>query len=103
MAFSKSYIYPKDLQQQAFYMKALGHPERLSIIQLLRSSGSQCVTTIAQNSPLHFAAVSQHLAILRKSRLVTYEEHFPFTFYAVDDHVYSNAAEKLCAFFTEGS
>ncbi len=93
MAFSRAYLYAPALQRKAHCLKALGHPERLSILMFLKSNGPQCVSAIAKNSPLRYKAVSQHLAILRRAQLVSCVEAFPFTFYSLSDNMSDEAHE----------
>lgn len=81
MAFRRTHAYPVLLQQQAFYFKALSHPERISIIQFLQKHGPQNVGAIVKHSPLRLKAVSQHLKILRQANILLFEERYPYTFY----------------------
>ena len=50
-------------------LKALGHPTRLAIIEIL-SRGEQCVCRIMDELELEQAIVSKHLRILRDAGLV---------------------------------
>lgn len=85
MAFSKSALYPLPLHEQAIYARALSHPERLSTMFILKKYGTLCVSDLVKHSPLHMNSVSQHLAILRRQGLVSYEEKFPYTLYTLDE------------------
>lgn len=52
------------------FLKDLGHPDRISIIQLLDTHGPQSVGAIAAQLGLTATRVSQHLSVLRASRVV---------------------------------
>ena len=55
---------------QAELLKALGHPVRLQILDILRD-GEQCVCHIEAVVRLRQAYISQQLTVLRKAGLVT--------------------------------
>lgn len=51
------------------YIKALSHPTRLQIIDLLRS-GERCVCEIFPELNIEQSSVSRHLALLKKEGLL---------------------------------
>jgi len=63
--------------------KALGHPARVSILRLLRRSGTQTVGELVRVLSLAQSTVSEHLRVLRESGLVHQEERGA---YALDIH-----------------
>lgn len=99
MAFSKANLYAQPLHIQANYARALGHPERLSTIQTLNQFGALNVNEIAKQSPLHANTVSQHLAILRASHLVSCNEVFPYTVYSLNRQELETLHKIFNAFF----
>ena len=101
MAFSRAVLYEQQLQQCALYAKAISHPEGIAIIKLLKKNGTSSVNRIAMNSPLHLNTVSQHLSILRKTGLVTYEEKFPHIYYSINEEVFNVASVTLLDFFSQ--
>lgn len=54
-------------------LKAFSHPIRLAILQEL-AAGPKCVTDMEDILPARQANISQHLAVLRYSRLVDYAQ-----------------------------
>lgn len=54
---------------QADFMKALAHPTRLQILELLRP-GERCVCEIFPALNLEQPSISRHLAILKKEGLL---------------------------------
>ena len=57
-------------QLQADYLKALAHPTRLRILDLLRNEDELCVCHIIEDLDLDQSNVSQHLRVLKKSGIV---------------------------------
>ena len=65
-------------------LEALGDGTRRRIVDVLRRSGPSSVAELAARLPVSRPAVSQHLTILRRSRLVTYEESGTRNVYRLD-------------------
>jgi ArsR family transcriptional regulator len=61
------------LREKAEYLKILGHPTRLSILDELLS-GAKCVTDIKDLLDIPQTNVSQHLNSLRREKIVDYYE-----------------------------
>jgi DNA-binding transcriptional ArsR family regulator len=66
--------------------KALGNPQRLSIIHML-THDELSVTELARRLGFSLTVTSQHLAILRRLRLVQGRDDGRLTFYRVVDDV----------------
>lgn len=62
-----------DTQAMAELLKAFAHPTRLAILQELLF-GPKCVTDMEDLLPARQANISQHLAVLRYTRLVDYAQ-----------------------------
>ncbi|WP_430884190.1 ArsR/SmtB family transcription factor [Fusibacter sp. JL216-2] len=58
-------------QMQADYLKALAHPTRLRILELLRDQDELCVCHIIEDLALDQSNTSQHLRVLKKAGIVT--------------------------------
>jgi DNA-binding transcriptional ArsR family regulator len=54
----------------ARFAKALGHPARIAIIRHLSSLKSCCFTEIANDLPLAYSTVSEHLSELKHAGLI---------------------------------
>lgn len=80
-------------RQQATLLKAIGHPVRLQIVDLLRVE-PECVCHIsaALNKPQPY--VSQQLAILRNARVIVDERDGTNVFYRLAD---DNVARQVAA------
>jgi len=59
----------KDLKLARF-AKALGHPARIAILRHLSSLKSCCFTEIADDLPLAYSTVSEHLTELKNAGLI---------------------------------
>jgi ArsR family transcriptional regulator len=70
-----------NLDQLANQYKALGHPARLRILNLLTENQSLCVCEIMRVLDYGQSFVSRHLAILRDAELVTTEKHGTWVHY----------------------
>jgi len=65
--------------------KALGHPARVTIVQILaRSRDGETCGEIVRQLPLAQSTVSQHLAVLRDAGFLSSEGVPPRVFYRLD-------------------
>jgi len=58
-------------QMHADYLKALAHPTRLKILDLLRGHDELCVCNLIDNLELDQSNISQHLRVLKKAGIVS--------------------------------
>lgn len=70
----------KNLSALAEIFKALGHPTRLWIVRNL-VRGEMCVCDFVEGTGEEFSAVSQHLNVLKKARVVEAEKRGKHVFY----------------------
>jgi ArsR family transcriptional regulator, arsenate/arsenite/antimonite-responsive transcriptional repressor len=64
--------------------KALGHPARVHILQVLLTKDSCIAGELSDESPLAASTVSQHLKILKEAGLIKGEVDGPRRCYCVD-------------------
>ena len=67
-------------------LKAMGHPTRLRILDLLRHSGS-CVQELEKELGLRQSNVSQHLGILRSLDMVKVERQGHTVCYSLNEEL----------------
>ena len=61
-----------DISQLSSFLKSLADPTRLKIVEYLaQADGPRCVSAIAKHIDVSQSATSQHLRILRQTKLVT--------------------------------
>ncbi len=65
-------------------LKAMGHPTRLRILEMLREDGC-CVGEIEKRLELRQSNVSQHLRVLKACGLVTMERRGQTTCYSINE------------------
>ncbi len=76
--------YSQELEQLADLAKALGHPARLRILQILAECDACICGDIVDKLPLAQATVSQHLKELKRVGLIRGEIEGPRTCYCLD-------------------
>ena len=81
-------------------LDALGDPTRRKLVQRLRR-GPLAVTELAQGLPISRPAVSQHLAVLRKARLVRMEPAGTRRLYRLDPHGFHSLRAWFDSFWTD--
>lgn len=64
-------------------LKAIAHPIRLSIVELLKNGQKKNVTEIYEQLGLEQAVASQHLSILKSKDILTSERKGKCTYYYV--------------------
>lgn len=85
----------KQFTVQADFMKALAHPTRLQILELLRS-GERCVCEIFPALEMEQSSVSRHLAVLRREGILqSRKDGLKVIYSSVDPRIYDIV--DLCA------
>lgn len=72
------------LQKAALTYRAVNHNLRQQILQLLHKNGRMMVTTVYVKLRIEQSVASQHLAILRRAKLVVAEREGKNVFYSVN-------------------
>ena len=81
--------------QFAIVAKALGHPQRLELLEQL-AQGPRSVDVLPTKVGLPIANASQHLQQFRRAGLVTAERDGKFVNYSLADDTRADAARSLC-------
>ncbi len=74
----------QDQSIQAEYLKALAHPTRIKIMELLEKEG-RCVTDIGEKLSLKQSNISQHLGILRSRGILFLRREGGHSVYCIKD------------------
>lgn len=85
MAVTKAKLFEKNQKRTAELMKALGHPARIAIIELLAERNSCICGDITDELPLAQSTVSQHLKALKKAGIIRGEIDGVRTCYCLDE------------------
>jgi ArsR family transcriptional regulator len=70
------------LESQAGVLKALAHPTRLYLMEVL-SQGEKCVCELTEMVGADISTVSKHLALLKKAGIVADEKRGSMVFYTL--------------------
>lgn len=79
--------------------KAIAHPARIAIIELLLKKDCTC-NDIVSNLPLAQSTVSQHLNELKKAGLIKGFAITPKTMYKLDKNIYCRCKSLINSFFS---
>ena len=102
-AFSRAHLFPLKDQELCMYLKALAYPARSDLVLFLEKAGPQKVETIRKRYNLSRATQSQHLKILRKSKLLDCEEVAPYTYYFVNKPTLNRARKLISEYLAQFS
>ncbi|GAB4481862.1 MAG: metalloregulator ArsR/SmtB family transcription factor [Thermoflexibacter sp.] len=83
----------------ANFAKALAHPARVAIIELLYEQGGCYCGDIVSQLPISQSSVSQHLKELKEAGLVLATEQPPKVKYCLDKTKWEMAKKFFCHFF----
>src|SRR5690349_10014516 len=106
MGATKSYEFSVKENSLARYAKALGHPARIAILQILASKATCQCGDIVEELPLSQSTVSQHLKELKEAGLIKGEIDGARVCYCIDEKewkIAQAALNKLFSMFKEGS
>lgn len=87
----------KLLAEYAKKLKAVGHPIRLKLLCLIANQDDPCVTDLWQCLNQPQPVISQHLAILKESGIVTAEVQKTKRVYSIADPFISELVAKILA------
>jgi len=99
VAQSQKRRFPKDLARLADLAKALSHPARIQILQILAAKQSCICGELVDDLPLSQSTVSQHLKELGRVGLIAGEIEGPRTCYCLDREAVEAAAEAFSDWF----
>lgn len=68
---------------KAGFFKALSHPIRIHVLELLCDSAEHTVSDIQRHTDLEASHLSQHLAVLRRHRVVSSDRRGSHVYYRV--------------------
>src|SRR5215211_9214362 len=84
---------PKQAKQCAELLQAIAEPNRIRIIECLRT-GSKNVTELAKLLNVEIVNVSHHLGVLRQAGLVQDEKHGRFVVYSLHPKIFINEGKS---------
>jgi ArsR family transcriptional regulator, arsenate/arsenite/antimonite-responsive transcriptional repressor len=99
MTYAKTTVFTDEQQQLARMAKALAHPARVAIIQLLASKTTCISGDIAAELPLSRTTVSQHLQELKALDLIRGEIDGLTVCYCLNTELLQQVQQQFGAFF----
>jgi ArsR family transcriptional regulator len=103
MTYAKTSSFTEEQQQLARVAKALAHPARVAIIQLLASKTTCISGDIAAELPLSRTTVSQHLQELKALDLIRGEIDGLTVCYCLNTELLRQVHQLFTAFFIEAT
>lgn len=94
-SITKKEYFTKEQEQTARFAKALGHPVRISILELLNSAACCYHGDMAEELPIAKSTLSQHLKELKAAGLIQGDITPPTTKYCINRENYKLAQSLL--------
>lgn len=98
MALTKAPLFDQKQKRMAELAKALSHPARIAILELLAERATCICGDITSELPLAQSTVSQHLKALKKSGIIKGEVDGVRTCYCLDEQTVQEFEELITAF-----
>lgn len=98
MAYTKRTEFDFAEQEIAKYAKALSHPARIAILNLLFQKGLCICGDIVEELPLSQSTVSQHLKELKNAGIIYGEIDGPRVCYCIDENVWNKLESCFSSF-----
>jgi predicted transcriptional regulator len=92
---SKTDYFTKEQEQAARFAKALGHPVRIAILQLLHTQTCCYHGDMAEELPIAKSTISQHLNELKDAGLIQGEINPPTVKYCINNENWALAKKLL--------
>lgn len=100
MPQNKSFLFPPTEQKISQYAKALAHPARLEIIDLLKRFDFLMHKEIIEFIPLSANSVSQHLKTLCHAQILIKDTFAGVVGYRINDVGWQSAKNSLRTYFS---
>ncbi|MEO0899277.1 MAG: metalloregulator ArsR/SmtB family transcription factor [Bacteroidota bacterium] len=99
MGMTKSNKFSLEQNKLAQLAKAIGHPARIAILEVLIQKQSCICGDIVEELPLSQSTVSQHLKELKQAGLIKGEIDGPKVCYCIDEQNWASAKSLLNNWF----
>ena len=91
--------YTKEEEEMALFAKAMGHPVRLQILNILKNQACCYTSDLTEIIPLAQSTISQHLKALKDAGLIQGEIMPPKVQYCLNSENWAKAKILLETFF----
>lgn len=103
MGLTKTEEFTVKQNKIAKYTKALGHPARIAILELLIKKQSCICGDIVEELPLSQSTVSQHLKELKEAGIIKGDIEGAKVCYCIDEKEWENAKNYITTLFSNYS
>lgn len=100
MGVSKSNLFTKQQNLLAAWAKALAHPARIAILEILAQAKGCACGELVDKLPLSQATISQHLKAMKEAGLIKGEERGRSVCYCIDESTCAQAGSAMQVFFS---
>jgi ArsR family transcriptional regulator len=101
MGATKKHFYPENLLNISNLCKALGHPARLTIVEMLSQNEHLNCTDFQSRIKLSQSNISDHCSILHQTGIIGYEVIGNNCFYRLDNRVLDQITDFVDTINTE--
>ena len=101
MGTTKKYFYREDQLLFSDLCKALGHPARISIVQMLSKTESLNCSDFQSSIKLSLPTISRHCKILHQNGVIGYEVIGNNCFYRLDNRILDQITDFVDTINTE--
>jgi len=101
MGSSKSELFSAYHNDLANMAKALAHPARIAILEVIINKGACVCGDIVDELPLSQSTVSQHLKAMKNAGIIKGTIDGPFRCYCLNAEECKNLAQQLQKFFSK--
>lgn len=100
MGITKTDSFNEIQNRRAKYFKALGHPARIAILELLISKQACICNDMVEELPLSQSTVSQHLKELKEAGIIKGEIEGQKICYCINEEVWKDAQTEFNTLFS---
>jgi len=100
MGMSKSNLFTSQQNMLASWAKALAHPARIAILEILAQAKGCACGELVDKLPLSQATISQHLKAMKDAGLIKGEERGRKVCYCINEGACAKAGNALKMFFS---
>lgn len=101
MAITKAQLFDEKQKRTAQLAKALGHPARIAILELLADRATCICGDITDELPLAQSTISQHLKALKNSGIIKGEVNGVRTCYCLNEEVVAEFEGLITTFASD--
>jgi DNA-binding transcriptional ArsR family regulator len=100
MGITKSDSFSALQNRRATYFKALGHPARIAIVEMLIQKQSCICNDMVEELPLSQSTISQHLKELKEAGIIKGEIEGQKICYCIDNEAWNEIQSDMNIFFS---